>query len=263
MSFFPILKAPNALGVTTIHNFSPNNWENNNNSDKYVFLTYLEDDIWRSQKIDLLSYRHSTSFSEQELSAFSSTDSLKLLSLSDKDLPEYSESIPVSDCLNTYNPYWRATLSLKTNDAMTSYQGELPVFPSSASLLSFSPFLQFGERVKNYVLLLNIEKEPVNRQVVIEFFNAKDKSLLGVKEATSNQINIISLDDFLLEKDHLPVIVCRDMAAIPLYFSIYNNGEFMSLEHTHPPASLVTHGDRFGAQKHLKELWFSKLQNIV
>jgi hypothetical protein len=49
------------------------------------------------------------------------------------------------------------------------------------------------------------------------------------------------------------------MAFVPLYFSTTKDGQFLSLEHTHPPASLVTHGDRFGAQRHLKKLWFSQL----
>jgi hypothetical protein len=50
------------------------------------------------------------------------------------------------------------------------------------------------------------------------------------------------------------------MAFVPLYFSITTDGTFMSLEHTHPPAELVVFGKKFGAQKHLKELWFSLLK---
>jgi hypothetical protein len=49
------------------------------------------------------------------------------------------------------------------------------------------------------------------------------------------------------------------MAAIPLYFSSAMDGAYLSLEHTHPPASLVVHGRRWEAQKMLKNRWFAKV----
>ena len=75
-----------------------------------------------------------------------------------------------------------------------------------------------------------------------------------------NQINIISLDDVGFDEQSLPIVVCRGMASIPLYFSSYKRGKILSLEHTHPPASLVVHGNRFGAQKQLKDYWLSQLK---
>jgi len=56
----------------------------------------------------------------------------------------------------------------------------------------------------------------------------------------------------------LPLVVCLGMSGIPLYFSQSIDGRYLSLEHTHPPASTVVHGRRWDAQKILKQQWFSK-----
>jgi hypothetical protein len=48
------------------------------------------------------------------------------------------------------------------------------------------------------------------------------------------------------------------MAAIPLYFSMDQEGQHLSLEHTHPPASLVIHGNRWAVQRSIKENWITK-----
>jgi len=72
---------------------------------------------------------------------------------------------------------------------------------------------------------------------------------------------MISLDDLGLNGEDLPLIICRDMAGIPLYFSRTTDGSFLSLEHTHPPASFVVHGSRWEAQKLLKKHWFTKVSS--
>ena len=76
----------------------------------------------------------------------------------------------------------------------------------------------------------------------------------------SSKRETISLDNIGFDEQSLPVVICRGMASIPLYFSSYKQGSLLSLEHTHPPASLVVHGNRFGVQRQLKEYWFSQLK---
>ncbi len=260
MSFYPILKAPNTSGFTTLHNFSPNNWELDRKLPQIVSLTYLKDSVWHSRQLNILEVDQSKTFYATDIEPLVPNNALSLLSLSTNSLPEKSEQIPNIQCSVTNAPLWRSTLGLSSQYTTVSYQGELPVFPTQASLLSFSPFLQFEKDVKNYVLLVNIEKKPLYRDAEIEIYDAKDKILLGTRMATTNQINIISLDEFDFNEKSLPIVICREMAAIPIYFSTTKNGEFLSLEHSHPPASFVTHGERFKMQKYLKEFWFSQLQ---
>jgi len=156
-------------------------------------------------------------------------------------------------------PVWRATIGLSSLECETSYQGELDPFPSKASLLSFGPFLQLSKSIKNYLLLLNVEKTPIQRPTELEFYTANSPDILGKVNVNSNALNIISLDELGYKSTDLPVMICRDMAAIPIFFSCSYDGRFLSLEHTHPPASYAVHGERWQAQGFLKSRWFKKV----
>ncbi len=260
MSYYPLLQAPYCTGNSTLYNFPPNHWEITKKSDKYISLTYMQNNVWRNQTITTLRYNQHKTISHQDISASLPKKTLALLSLSSDKLPKISEKLPLLSIQKTTTPAWRASLTLKNEFTQTSYQGEINPFPSKASLLTFAPFLQFGQEIENYVLLLNVEKKAISRQVEIKIYDAYDKKLKSTQNANSNNISIISLDGLGFDKNNLPVIVCKDMAAIPLYFSCKKNGKFLSLEHTHPPASLVVHGNRFSVQKHLKKYWFLKLK---
>ena len=57
----------------------------------------------------------------------------------------------------------------------------------------------------------------------------------------------------LCETD-LPILISKDMSGIPLFLATSDTSNSMSLEHTHPPASYVVHGQRWAVQKYLKGL---------
>lgn len=260
MSFFPILDVLNVSGYTTLANFPPNNWQNNYSEPLFIYLTYLKDATWHSEKLGILKNGELRTFYSNEFKSLVVDGEIPLLSLSMNPLPIESKSLPRPKIPVTDAPLWRGTLGLKSKTTTTSYQGELPIFPSQGSLLSFAPFLQFGQTIENFVLLVNITNDPVHNASEVEIYNANNKILLGSREIFSNKINIIQLDDFGFNENDLPVISCRNMSALPLYFSKTKDGSSMSIEHTHAPMSMVTHGDRFGAQKHIKDLWFSDLK---
>jgi hypothetical protein len=260
MSYFPILKAPYCSGQTTLYNFSPNNWEFFDKSEKYISLTYLKDEEWHSEILDVLKYQQCSVINFEDISEKLPVDSLPLLSLSSSPLVKISKDLPMPVISTTAVPNYRASLSLISKFSTTNYQGEIDPFPPQASLLTFAPFLQYGENVENFLLLLNIEKQATTRESVVEIYDSSNFELKSTFPACNNNINIIPLDSLGFDKDSLPVVICRTMAAIPLYFSCANKGKFLSLEHTHPPASLVVHGNRFAAQKYLKDYWFSQCQ---
>lgn len=255
MSYYPILEAPHCSGRTTLYNFSPNNWENINRTNQYVYLSFIRDGEWWHTLMGDLPYgQYQVVDSNNDLL---SKDGINLLSLSEIKLPSSTATLPKLVTSRTNLPNWRATIELYSDSSKTSYQGEINPFPSKASLLTFSTFLQFDSQIENYILLTNLEVEPINRQVLVEIYDAKTKEIKSTEVVFSNKINIIPLNDKGLNSEILPVIICREMAAIPLYFSCTNHGEYLSLEHTHAPASLVVHGDRYGVQRRLKEYWFS------
>ncbi|MDC0239179.1 hypothetical protein OAK82_02245 [Candidatus Thioglobus sp.] len=261
MSYYPILNAPYCSGETTLYNFPPNNWEPADKVNQYVNLTFTQDGIWRSLTLGNLDYQAYKKIDNNDVTNLIPEGALPLLSLSKSMLPRTSKELPVLNCNHTVVPAYRSTLSLKSDSATTSYQGEVNPFPPQASLLTFSPFLQFGVDIENYLLLLNLEKLPQNRMVEVEIYDAHSKLMKKKQDAYSNRVNIISLGDAEFDEQSLPVVICREMAAIPLYFSSYKKGKLLSLEHTHPPASFVVHGNRFDVQKQLKQYWFSQLRN--
>ena len=263
MSYYPILSAPYCSGKTTLYNFSPNNWEPTDKCDQFVSLTYIKDGLWHSHTIDKLEYQEYKVIAYSDVVDLIYDGALVFLSLSKEELPETSRELPVINCNHTSTPAYRATLSLQSKFSETSYQGEIDPFSAKGSMLTFSPFMQFGNNVENYFLLMNLEKKPENRVVEVEIYDANTKDLKRVQSASSNQISVISLDNVGFDETSLPVIICRDMASIPLYFSTYKKGELLSLEHTHPPSSLVLHGNRFVALKQVKEYWFSQLKKNV
>ena len=263
MSYYPILSAPYCKGRTTLYNFPPNNWEPTDKCDQFVSLTYIKDGLWCSKTIDKLKYQEYKVINYSDIFDLKSNSALALLSLSKEDLPKTSRELPVINFNQTNTPASRATLSLQSKFSETSYQGEIDPFSAKVSMLSFSPFMQFGNNVENYFLLMNLEKKPENRVVEVEIYDANTKDLKRVQSASSNQISVISLDNVGFDETSLPVIICREMASIPLYFSTYKKGELLSLEHTHPPSSLVLHGNRFVALKQVKEFWFSQLKKNV
>jgi len=260
ISYYPILKAPGCRGWTTLCNFAPNNWERKESSEKFVNVTWSFGGAWRTENIGTLAAGGMRSVRMGDVAKIIEADDvLPLLSLTQRELPAHSATLPILDVAGTVTPAWRATLGLSTASASTSYQGEIDPFPPSGSMLTFCPFIQFGDAVENYLLFLNVERDPTPRTAQVEIYDSENAALKGVADVRSNEITVISLDGFGIAPSDLPVIVCRTMAAVPLYFSRTTDGAFLSLEHTHPPASYVIHGKRWEAQKVLKNLWFSKV----
>jgi hypothetical protein len=259
MSFYPVLWAPGCMGQTTLYNFPPNNWEDIRKESRYVNLTWAQDGVWRSVTLGELAFGAMQAYTRVDLAAYVPEDALPLLSLASSPFPAFSQSLP-TPMQGTITPNWRATLGLVSPHATTCFQGELDPFPAPGSLLTFAPFLQFGSGIENYMLFLNLEKSPQIRTSIVEVYDsAVPERCRGSFEVRNNTISIVCLDDAGMGPEDLPVIISRGMSGIPLYHSKTVDGRYMSLEHTHPPASYVIHGKRWDAQRILKNEWFAKL----
>jgi hypothetical protein len=259
MSFYPVLTAPGCNGQTTLYNFPPNDWEEVRKECRFVNLTWAQEGAWHSISLGKLDFGAMTTYTLSDLSAYLPNKTLPLLSLASTPFPARSKVLPL-EMLSTNMPNWRATLALVSPLSSTCYLGELDPFPAPGSMLTFPPFLQFGSGIENYMLFLNFEKSPQSRAAFVEIYDcALPKQIKGKFEVHNNAISAISLDNLGFSPEDLPVIVCKGMSGIPLFFSKTHDGAWMSLEHTHPPASSVVHGKRWEAQKMLKNVWISSL----
>lgn len=264
MSYYPLLRAPGCSGVTTLYNFAPNNYEERAKRERFVNLTWSDGQLWQSRKLATLKYGETMRIRAADVTGIVPEDALPLLSLSDITLPYEIDKLPTTGMPYTSTPNWRATLGLESScGASTCYQGELDPFPLPGSMLTFGHFMQSGVEVENYLLLINLEASPKARKARLEVRDAAQPNrLLTSSLIFNNQVNIIKLSWIDMNEAELPVLVCRNMSGIPLYFSRTSDSRYLSLEHTHPPASTVVHGRRWDAQKLLKQLWFSKVGDV-
>ena len=258
MSFYPVLRVNEFTGFTTVHNFSPNSWELMKQEKARIYCSWSDGVLWHHKYLGDLAYGQSQKIDSNDLPG---DDSIHVLSLGVDDLSATSANLPQRVFSRTARPNWRATIGLQGKRGLTSYQGEIDPLPPTASFLSIPPFLQLQDYVSNTMILVNLERSPEFRPCVLEVFDSKSNKQLGSVEVFSNRVNVFSLDQFEMDSDALPVITCKTLAGVPLYFSYEKDGSRLSLEHTHAPASHVVHGNRWCAQGVIKGNWFRRLHS--
>lgn len=259
MPYYPILKAPSSEGWTTLSNFPPNNWEIGGGQEKFVNVTWASDGFWHTKNLGLLGFGKFRMFSYIDIASIVPKDAFPFLSMSSFRLPELSEHLPDLSDHTTNLPIWRSTLGLSTSNASVSFQGEINPFHSPGSLLTFCPFIQSIETTENYLLFINLENSAVTKTSELKFFNSRTNKLKLTVKVENNNLTVVALNSLSFKSHDLPLIICPEMSGIPLFYSKTSDGRFLSLEHTHPPASFVVHGKRWEAQKVLKEKWLSRL----
>ena len=253
MVYYPILKAPSSEGWTTLSNFPPNNWETLRSQEKFVNVTWASDGFWHTINLGLLGSGKFKKFSYSDIASIVPESAFPFLSMSSIRLSELSEHLPDLSDPTTNLPIWRSTIGLSTSNASISYQGEINPFYFPGSLLTFCPFIQCIESAENYLLFLNLESSAVARTSELKFFDSRNNKLKSTVKVENNKLTVVPLNPLSFEPDDLPLIICPEMSGIPLFYSKTSDGRFLSLEHTHPPASFVVHGKRWDVQKILKQ----------
>jgi hypothetical protein len=155
-------------------------------------------------------------------------------------------------------PAWRNTSGFYNQFTQVSYQSDIEPLPLKASLLTFHPFIQFGDVINN-LLVLNVTNDPKIQSGKILMFNSFNKSFIADSLISTNSLTTIPLDIYNFKPTDLPVFYSPEIAGIPFGLGIAKSGKMLSLEHTHPPASLVLHGNRRAIQGKIKKSWIEKL----
>jgi hypothetical protein len=256
--FYPILKLDNFQGITTIHNFPPNNWEKVKHSDKFIYLIWTDGIFWNTFYYCILKKNESIEINSNTLPSYLFISNLAFIYPSNLILENKINELPSVNNFKTKTPNWRATVGLESKFTKDSYQGEIEPFPSKSSLLTFHPFLQF-DNFNNFLLLINLIKSPELTESDLEIFDSYTGYLIAKESVKTNSATLISLNKYNFKNNDLPIFINRKMAAIPFGFGYNDDQTILSLEHTHPPASLVLHGNRSHMQSIIKTKWFQKL----
>jgi hypothetical protein len=252
--FFPIMKSMNLEGFASIVYEPPNNWENRFRKQVLLYLLWPTGKTWKTHLLGELKKGESLLVTTPDLPAGAMGTSLALIYPSESKLPNEMNELPSKKTWVSDIPPWRNTSGFRNAHSQTSYQAEVSPFPQSATLLTFHPFVQFG-KIQNYLLTLNITRLPEIMSKSLMVIDSRTKSKIDEVRVSTNSLTTIPLDKYGFEPDELPIFYSPNMAAIPFGLGVGLDGNMLSLEHTHPPQSLVLFGKRFEIQSKIKQNW--------
>ena len=258
--FFPILKSNEIYqGSTIVYNFPPNDVQKVIQKSRYLNLIWMDSNCWKTKLISRIKPLESKEVFYDLIKPKETYNDLLIMCITDGPLPSIMTSLPTQTLPKT-TPIWRSTVCVNRDNSSASYQGEVVAFPEKGTLLSFIPFMQTKPNIDNYLIFLNLESKPKSRKGYLKFSTVRHPELiLKNTEIKSNSCNFINLKSLNIEDDDLLVCYTKNMAGIPLFLSFSIKDSTMSLEHTHPLASFLIHGNRNNFQKIIKEKWFNLL----
>ena len=252
------MKTPNLNGFCDLVYESPNNWENRIHKPISLYLLWSNGNRWLSKKISEMNYGDEIRLVTNDIDEKCLATGLALIYPSLEPIEPELSTLPSRKVWYSEIPAWRNTSGFYNEFTQVSYQSDIEPLPSKASLLTFHPFIQFGDVINN-LLVLNVTNDPKIQSGKISMFNSFDKSFIADSLISTNSLTTIPLDVYNFKPTDLPVFYSPEIAGIPFGLGIAKSGKMLSLEHTHPPASLVLHGNRRAIQGKIKKSWIEKL----
>ena len=252
------MKTPNLNGFCDLVYESPNNWENRIHKPISLYLLWSNGNRWVSKKISEMNYGDEIRLVTNDIDEKCLATGLALIYPSLEPIEPELSTLPSRKVWYSEIPAWRNTSGFYNEFTQVSYQSDIEPLPSKASLLTFHPFIQFGDVINN-LLVLNVTNDPKIQSGKISMFNSFDKSFIADSLISTNSLTTIPLDIYSFKPTDLPVFYSPEIAGIPFGLGIAKSGKMLSLEHTHPPASLVLHGNRRVIQGKIKKSWIEKL----
>jgi hypothetical protein len=252
------MKTPNLNGFCDLVYESPNNWENRIHKPISLYLLWSNGNRWLSKKISEMNYGDEIRLVTNDIDEKCLATGLALIYPSLEPIEPELSTLPSRKVWYSEIPAWRNTSGFYNEFTQVSYQSDIEPLPSKASLLTFHPFIQFGDVINN-LLVLNVTNDPKIQSGKISMFNSFDKSFVADTLISTNSLTTIPLDVYSFKPTDLPVFYSPEIAGIPFGLGIAKSGKMLSLEHTHPPASLVLHGNRRAIQGKIKKSWIEKL----
>jgi hypothetical protein len=253
------MKTPGLDGFCDLMYQSPNNWENRIHKSVSIYLLWSDGRSWNSKKLNEMKYGDYFRVTTQNIEKDCLTTGLALIYPSIDQLDSKLVALPGKKVWFSEIPAWRNTSGFYNEHTQVSYQADIEPLPPRASLLTFHPFIQFGE-LSNFLLVLNAQVNPKIENHNLYIFNSKTKELIDEVKVQTNGVSLIGLDKYKFKQTDLPVFICPTMAAVPFGLGISSDTKGLSLEHTHPPGSFVVRGDRNKIQKQIKSEWFKALK---
>ncbi len=153
----------------------------------------------------------------------------------------------------------RGAISFQKGDAFSSYQGDFPFNMSQVkgTFLAFDALTRGNDKdVKSKLIFVNIHSRPIVEKKLFKLciFDIKTNKMIVCKDYTHNSACIIDIDTS--NRSDL-IFYSKDTLGIPIFMS-YDDNEYLSVEHTHPPSQYFFYNE-FKGQQILKKNWLEKL----
>lgn len=261
--FVPIVKGVETH--VTLSTFPPIGSINQYKKGFYIYVASVRNKTWHIQNMGQIGTVDSIGFefNEKLIKSFETTP--LVMFLYPNLLPETLDKLIVSSIMNT-GVAWRANLRFCSQTSRVSFQAEYPDSMLSipkGSLTSFSPMVQISGNVHTKLILVNVRDVPLQDQRSLVFLKLKSKEVLKRTVVSTNNCNIIDIDEVHSPDDPIGVF-SPDMAGIPLYFTHNDDFSMMSLEHTHPPHSSIFFGkDRQEIVSGMKRYWLKRISDVA
>lgn len=153
----------------------------------------------------------------------------------------------------------RAAISFTKANAFSSYQGEFPYQMSriKGTFLAFDSLMKDKNKdIKTKIVFINIysDKLAEKQSFTLNVAKTNTKEKIISKKYVHNSAGII---DMKTTNNTEVCFYSKDTLGIPIFIS-YDNVDYISVEHTHPPSEYFWN-NKFKGQQILKKNWLSQL----
>jgi len=245
----------------TVSSFSPSELlPDSLENDVFICIAYPDDDVWVIKTYTQLVDYSSLSILASDLDIPRDKVSSALVFLSPKAMDGKYSELPEVKGFNS-RPSWRGNLKIIGDGTSVSYQGEMPYEMTrikGGSIVSLVPFIQEGATIKNYLFFASFDSKPTEKKGTLELRSIQSKQILAKFNLDSNNVNFLDLSGINFEGGQQLLLVSKGIMGIPIFFSVDEQGQKMSLEHTMTPSEYSINGEqgvRRSIMKKMKSYW--------
>jgi hypothetical protein len=227
---------------------------------QYAHVTWSDGKKWQVRYLDNIEPDSIQRFTNNDLPDECDDTCSPFLFLYPEKLSDNSDMLVVSDHMETV-PTWRGNIQFFSKSAAVSFQGEFPGGMTKipkGSLVSSSNMIQLSDKASTKLILPNMRLNPAIEEGRLILVKARSGEVLKEEKIYTNTINVISTDGITFDPPDMLLVMTPDMVCIPMYFSHNSDFTQLSLEHTHPPSSLLVFGDVNKYQRQIKSHWLGK-----
>ncbi len=280
-SYFPLLPSISSNSLsneikssTTLLN-NVNNLKESNESKIHLNSIYigtykLSGFIWELVSIKECKYGEFFDITRNSINVISNQMVVSLFK-KENSFPASTRILPKPDSLRVDSTpvAERGSLNYHFKGTTTTFQGEYPFEMADNNKGSFWSFdalkenLNTSENLQSFVILMNINRDAESQcEVNLDIYNPHQKDKCLNWKAHQNSFTVINLREINkgLNSEQINktfFIQCKSCTFIPMFLSVDIKNNQLSLEHTHPPHSLLWGRDKLKVIKLLKKRWIS------